>query len=115
MTSNDSGSRFSSARERIDAHAVNFAEHAKTIESAKDLASLNDFIFKLCEDPESVAAFRKDPEAVLTAAGVSPELSKVVKAGQEYVLSRGGKFGGLSAAAGGDNTVTVVVVVVVVV
>ena len=54
---------------------------------------------------------------MLVQAGVSPELSGVVKAGYSYLVSRGLKVtvtgGGLGAADGGSTTVVVVVVVVV--
>ena len=109
--------KFITSRARIDAHAAGFEAHKKTIDVAGDLASVNDFIFKLCEDPAQVAAFKANPDEVMASAGISPELGGLIKAGQAYVIGKyaGNQFGGLAAGAGGDNTVTVVVVVVVVV
>jgi hypothetical protein len=103
--------------ERITKAAFAHEQQGRTLRTAQDMAALNDFIIALSESPEKVAAFAASPDDVLVQAGVSPELSGVVKAGYSYLVSRGLKVtvtgGGLGAADGGSTTVVVVVVVVV--
>ena len=80
--------KFATARARIDANVIGFEAHRKTIGVAGDLASVNDFIFKLCEDPAQVAAFKANPDEVLASAGISPDLGTLIKAGEAYVMGR---------------------------
>ncbi len=109
--------KISNARLRIEAHAAGLDATRKTVAVATDLAQVNDFLVRLCEDPSQVAAFKADPDAVLSAAGINRDLAELMKAGQAYVVGRfGSQFGGKGGVvSAGDNTVTVVVVVVVVV
>jgi hypothetical protein len=109
--------KIESARFRIEAHAAGLEATRKTVAVATDLATVNDFLVKLCEDPAQVAAFKADPDGVLAAAGINKDLAQLMKAGQAYVVGRfGSQFGGRGGVvSAGDNTVTVVVVVVVVV
>src|SRR4051812_35789367 len=107
---------FPTARERIVAHATGFDAHKRTIDTATDLAAINDFVFNICEDPTLVATFRENPDEVLRAAGIDPELGEFIKAGHRYIEARATRGGLVKAgAANGGGSTTVVVVVVVVV
>lgn len=70
-----------------------------------NIFELTNVILELCKDPQKADAFRRNPEAYLTQAGVSDELKQLMMSGRPNV----------EAAIRGHRPQPAVVVVVVIV